>query len=53
MDNRQKIPVLRINRTVGTQEDSPAREWKDRGKGKGWVTGKSVTLRLKLEAERR
>ena len=28
-------PVPDANRTVGTQEDSKAREWKDRGKYKG------------------
>ena len=27
-----EIPVPRIIRTVGTQKDSTAREWKDRGK---------------------
>ena len=38
-----EIPVLRINRTVGTQTESLSREWKDRVKRGRSVIGKSVT----------
>ena len=37
-----EIPVLLYNRTVGTQKDSTAREWKYRGKRGRSCNGKSV-----------
>ena len=37
-----EIPVPRIIRTVGTQKDSTAREWKDRGKQGRSQAGKSA-----------
>ena len=47
-----EILVPHINRTVGTQKDKESWEWKNQCKYKGRVIGKSVTLRLKYDADR-
>ena len=47
-----EIPVLRINRTVGTQKDRENREWKNRCKHKDCNLGKSGLQRLKCYADR-
>ena len=38
-----EIPVLHMNRTVGTQKESVSREWKDRSKRRSCEIGKSVS----------
>ena len=37
-----EIPVLHMDRTVGTQKESVSREWKDRSKRRRCMIGKSV-----------
>ena len=44
VDGQQvEIPVLHMNRTVGTQKESVSREWKDRSKRRSCEIGKSVS----------
>ena len=38
-----EIPVLHMDRTVGTQQESVSREWKDRSKQGSREIGKSVS----------
>ncbi len=38
-----EIPVLHMDRTVGTQKESVSREWKDRPKRNRSEAGKSVS----------
>ena len=38
-----EIPVLHMDRTVGTQKESVSREWKDRSKQGSREIGKSVS----------
>ena len=43
VDGQQvEIPVLHMDRTVGTQKESVSREWKDRSKRRRCMIGKSV-----------
>ena len=46
-----EIPVLRLIRTVGTQEDRGTRDWKNRGKHKGEAGRQIHRLMLKCDAE--
>ena len=47
-----EIPVLRINRTVGTRVESLTRDWKDRSKHKGVESRQNRFLKLKCDGER-
>ena len=47
------IPALGIYRTVGTQEDNKTGEWKNPGKHKAAVAGKTTTATAKCYTERR